>query len=158
MKKQTIVLFDIDYTLFDTGTFKKSNLLDHSLYSEVLPVIKELSKKYILGIFSEGETSFQKEKLRKTKILDLFIASHVNIVEKKDLMLEKILKKYKNYKIILVDDKLSVLHKAKMISPFISTIWVKRGKYAESQLPIENFSSDVIIENLKNIVSIIDKM
>lgn len=150
-----IVLFDIDYTLFDTDTFKQSNLQNHSLYDETHEVLNQLSKIAKLGIFSEGELEFQKNKLTKTKIKRYFKPKYTHIVEEKDANLQKILLKYKDNQLFLVDDKLMVLYRAKTLRPSIFTIWIKRGVYAKSQRPINNFTPDAIIENLKQAVSII---
>lgn len=155
MKKQKIVLFDIDYTLFDTDSFKKTNLQKHSVYDEVYDVLNQVSKKARLGIFSEGELEFQKEKLTKTKIKQYFKQKHTHIVEEKDTKLAEILLRYKDNRLFLVDDKLTILYKAKKLMPSIFTIWIKRGIYAKSQKPIDNFSPDATIENLKQVVTII---
>ena len=51
MNKKTIVLLDIDYTLFDTKTFKDSGLTNYILYDEVLQVLGRLRGTVELGIF-----------------------------------------------------------------------------------------------------------
>lgn len=155
MKKQKIVLFDIDYTLFNTDIFKKTQLQKHSVYEEVYSVLNQLSKIAKLGIFSEGDLNLQKTKLLKTDIHKYFSKEHIHIVPKKDEIIEGILQKYKNTTVFLVDDKLTVLYRAKTLMSSIFTIWVKRGIYAKSQRPINNFTPDAIIEDLKQAVSII---
>ncbi len=157
MSKPKIVLFDIDYTLFNTGIFKKTNLKKHFVYNEVNNVLAELSKVAILGIFSEGDLEFQKNKLLKTGIQKHFLKDYTHIAEKKEEMLRKILQKYKNNKIFLVDDKLSILHLAKTISPSLFTIWVKRGIYAKNQKEIPGFKPDAAVGNLRRIIFIIHK-
>lgn len=151
--KKKMVLFDIDYTLFNTATFKKTKLQKHTAYNEVENVLEQLLKIASLGIFSEGELEFQKSKLIKTNIQKYFLKRHTHIVEKKDAILRSLLLKYKNKKLFLVDDKLTILHKAKRIMPSVFTIWVKRGIYAKSQKPIENFTPNAIIKNLKELTS-----
>lgn len=153
--KKKIVFFDIDYTLFDTDFFRKSQLQKHSVYKEVYTVLQELSKIAKLGIFSEGQFEFQKAKLIKTDIRKYFNKKHIYILPEKETPLKEILLKYKGYDLFLVDDKLTILHRAKAIMPSLFTIWVKRGRYANSQKPIKNFVPDVIIEDLKDLVSII---
>lgn len=150
-----IVLFDIDYTLFDTDTFKQSNLKKHSLYNEVKDILKQVSKIAQIGIFSEGKIDFQKEKLFHTDIHSLFDKDLIHIVEKKDEVLKKVLEKYQHKQLILVDDKLTVLYLAKKHFPNVKTIWIKRGKYALSQEPIKDFDPDAIIENLSKLVKVI---
>ncbi|OGH23484.1 MAG: hypothetical protein A2629_00355 [Candidatus Levybacteria bacterium RIFCSPHIGHO2_01_FULL_41_15] len=155
MKYQKIILFDIDYTLFNTDVFKQTDLKKHSVYDEVNNVLKELGKVGILGIFSEGDLEFQKNKLFRTDIQKHFLKAHMHITEKKEKILKKVLRKYKDKKVFLIDDKLSILHLAKTISPSLFAIWVKRGMYAKNQKPIPEFKPDTEVENLKEIIPII---
>lgn len=66
--KKIMILFDIDYTLFDTENFKQSNLKSHLIYPEVKDVLSSLDKIAVLGILSEGDIVFQMEKLKRCKI------------------------------------------------------------------------------------------
>src|SRR3989344_3789437 len=109
MDKKPIVLFDIDYTLFDTGYFKESLRTKHKVYEEVKDVLGKLSKIAILGIFSEGDLEFQKKKLNQTGIEDYFEKDHTHIVLNKLSEFEKILRKYEDRITFFVDDKLSIL-------------------------------------------------
>jgi phosphoglycolate phosphatase-like HAD superfamily hydrolase len=155
MNKKTVVLLDIDYTLFDTKTFKDSGLTNYSLYSEVLGVLKKLKGTAILGIFSKGETEFQNTKLKQTGIKDFFNQDNVHVFEDKDVNINNVLEKYKDYRIFLVDDKLPVLYGAKTYNPAIFSIWVKRGPFAEKQEALEGFLPDATIENLSSLDKII---
>lgn len=150
-----IVLFDIDYTLFDTDHFKKTKLLKHKIYDEVIGVLDNLSKIATLGIFSEGNLDFQKEKLRKTDIKKYFDEINTHIVLDKLSEIKRVFIKYKNKKLFLVDDKLSVLYKVWKILPTASTIWVKRGIFAKEQKEIPGFRPTSEILNLKDVVKII---
>lgn len=151
MKK--VVLFDIDYTLFDTGAFKDSKRQTYKLYDEVEKVIKQVKNIADVGIFSEGQKDFQHDKLLKTNIKQYIVDDRLHIVAKKDDALKNILSKYKNVKLFLVDDKLSVLDAAKDYMSQIFTIWIKRGMYAESQEDIHGFSPDATVYNLEEIIS-----
>lgn len=151
-----IVIFDIDYTLFDTDTFKESNLTKHFVYKEVKSVLEQLSKISILGILSEGDVVLQSSKLRNTDINNFFHKDHIHIVSDKTLSLKAFLDKYKNDKIALVDDRLPILYDAKKYMPSIFSVWVKRGRFAMSQHPIEGFAPDAQISDLSKIVSLIN--
>lgn len=153
--KQKIVLFDIDYTLFDTEKFKDTNLQTFRLYEEAVDVLAKLKEKAYLGIFSEGNLDLQKTKLFRTKIHNSFTKKHTHIVMNKEQTLKEVLNKYKNYLVFLVDDKLTVLYQAKKLLPTLVTIWVKRGKYANAQEPIEGFTPDAIIRDLRELPKII---
>lgn len=154
---QKIVLLDIDYTLFDTDSFKQSNLRKHKLFDEVEKALKELSKIAKLGIFSEGNTLLQTSKLNKTGIMGYLTRDYIHVVERKEDHLGEIFTKYKKVKIFLVDDKLSVLCEASKVYSPLFTIWLKRGKYAFSQTPIENFVPNAIIKSLDEVVPIVLK-
>ncbi|MDO8621245.1 MAG: sugar phosphate nucleotidyltransferase [Candidatus Levybacteria bacterium] len=153
--QKSIVLFDIDYTLFDTRKFKDSQLQDYNIYEEVMGILMQLSGLVNLGIFSKGETDFQKTKLEKTGMMQFFKENNVHIFNDKDANLINVLEKYKDSKLFLVDDKLGILYSAKKHMPQVFTIWVKRGPFAKAQKPIEGFSPDEQVENLSEIVRIV---
>lgn len=157
MKTQTIILFDIDYTLYDTDKFKASNLQKHAVYSEVQYVLQKLAKTATLGIFSQGDLELQTMKLYKTNIVEHFSSSDIHIVEEKEKTLWEILKKYHAKKLYLIDDKLAILRQAKKIMPTIFTIWVKRGIYAKAQKTFEDFTPDAAVKNLQKVIVIIGK-
>ena len=151
-----VILFDIDYTLFDTALFKDSRLLQHKVYEEVIGVLDDLNKIAILGIFSEGDIDFQRRKLKQTNIDKYFEKDHTHIVLKKIDDLKRILKSYEDRQIFFVDDKLNILFDAKKSFSDVFTIWVKRGPFAESQKPILGFRPDAEVKNLSEVVSIIN--
>ena len=152
-----VVLFDIDYTLFDTANFKQSRLLEHKIYQEVISVLDSLKKIAILGIFSEGDLKFQTQKLVKTDIKKYFKEMHTHIVLNKLNDIKRVFEKYKDNKIFLIDDKLSILNKLKKIMPLCFTIWVKRGWYAQNQKEIPGFKPDATVDNLREVVKIISQ-
>jgi hypothetical protein len=155
-KSKKIVLFDIDDTLFNTARFKETNSTIFSLYDEVLHVLEALKDKADLGIFSEGEIALQKSKLSQTNIERYFLAEHVNIVAKKVDAIGKLAKKYKSAgKIFLIEDRLPILPLVKKNFPSLFTIWIKRGRYAPFQEPIDGFSPDAQVDTLKEIIPLI---
>jgi hypothetical protein len=146
MKKPTI-LFDIDYTLFNTYLFKKSKLTRFLLYKEVTDVLCRLSEIATLGIFSEGEEDFQLRKLEMTGVKDYFPREHTFIVSDKSFLIKDILAKYEHGPLFLVDDKLNILQKAKEENSEIFCFWVRRGFYAR-RTEIEDFLPDKHSPNL----------
>ncbi|MCL4418618.1 HAD hydrolase-like protein [Patescibacteria group bacterium] len=134
---------------------KKEELFEH-LYKEVDRVLEELSKDktLLIGIFSGGNKNFQKEKIKRQ--LNLFNKKHIHIFPYKKIELENMLKKYKNYKVFLIDDVLSILSKAKKIDKSIYAIWIKRGRFAKIAKKTEDFNPDKEVKNLNKIVSIIN--
>src|SRR5579862_7304574 len=117
-KRDIIILFDIDNTLFNTVKLKESNLTAFELYDEVKETLKELASVATLGIFSQGEIAFQNQKLEATKIKQYFLSEHTHIVEYKLEVMKEIFQKYKsNAKIFFVDDWIDMLRAAKKIDP-----------------------------------------
>jgi len=148
--KQTVILFDLDYTLFNTDIYR-DGLKDFSLYAEVENTLKNLADHAVLGIFSEGETDLQKLKITNTGLDKYFSDLHIHVFASKKDFFTFTARNYTGSKIILVDDKLEVLFSAKNDHPEIKTVWIKRGKYAENQQPIENFKPDLEVLDLKDL-------
>lgn len=158
MNKKPIVLFDIDYTLFDTAFFKQSGLSEHKIYAEVMQVLNSLNAVAELGIFSKGESKFQKTKLEKTGMAKFFEENNIHIFDDKDANLISVLGKYKDSKLFLVDDKLGILYSAKSHMDRVCTIWIKRGPFAQSQKEIVGFKPDATFKNLKNIPQFVENL
>ncbi len=155
MMRDKIVLFDIDYTLFDTAFFKKSNLLTHKIYKEVIEVLDSLNKIATLGIFSEGNIDFQRKKLKETNIDKYFEKNNTNIFLNKLDEMTVMMERYANRKVFFVDDKLNILYDLKKSFPEVFTIWLKRGPFAKNLREIPDFTSDAEVENLSEIISIV---
>lgn len=124
-------------------------------YEETIEVLSNLGKYVTIGIFSKGQTEFQKAKLKK--IVNLLSSSHIHITVDKHVALPKVLEMYKEENLYFVDDALDVLCDAKKMSSKTNVIWVKRGKYAQKQLDIEGFTPDAIIRDLRELLPIILK-
>lgn len=149
-----VMLFDLDYTLFNVDVFKQSGLTNFAIYDEVEETLENLKDNYVLGVFSEGEVELQKSKLKNTGIKKYFKDENVHIVENKPASVANVLNKYNVNNIFYVEDKLNVLFDAKKLTPSLFAIWMKRGRYAQNQKDIPGFKPDAEIENLKEVVRI----
>ena len=153
--ERKIILFDIDYTVFDMKLFGDSQVQTYKVYEEVHEVLEALKDVADLGIFSQGELAWQKRKLVETNIERYFLERHVHIVLSKEAEIEKIMKKYLDKgRLYIVDDRLPMLELAKKHHPEVFTIWIKRGKFAEEQEPID-FQADKTILNLRELLKIV---
>lgn len=155
--KKPIVLFDIDYTLFNVDLFKESKFTEFTLYDEVKEALNILGEIATLGILSEGELHLQRKKIEKTGIGKYFNNENIHIVSNKPENLRKILKEYVDESLFLVEDKLTILHVAKKMFPSIFTIWLRRGKYANEHREILGLQSDVAVDNLLEVASVVKK-
>lgn len=158
MSDKPVVLFDIDYTLFDTALFKNSNLTRYTVYGEVIDVLDKLKSIAELGIFSKGESEFQRDKLKNTNIGKFFKEFNTHIFLNKEDNLKQVLDNYNDRKILLVDDKLPVLQAAKLQSSLVIAIWLKRGPFAQNQKEIPGFKPDFRIDNLSEVVRIVQSV
>ncbi len=152
---EKVVLFDIDYTLFNTRVYKDSSLTHFSVYDEVIEVLREVSTMATVGVFSEGELEHQLRKLIATNIKEFIHDDHMHIFTKKLSALADVLINYQGKQLFFIDDKLEVLQAIKQMDPTIYTIWVKRGEYAESVPEIEGFQPDAEVIDLKKVIEII---
>lgn len=150
-----LILFDIDYTLFDTTTFKETSLSEFRLYDEVIPVLEQLTAYAELGIFSEGDIKMQKTKLAKTVIENHFKKDHIHISVKKIDSLSTIFPLYKGRDVYVVDDKASILFEIQKRYEGVKTIWVRRGPYAQNATLLPEFHPHATVDNLREILPII---
>lgn len=134
--------------------------LAKNFYEETRIVLKEISKIATVGIFSKGDERFQKEKI---KSFSRFLSENdINITLDKYNKLPEIIKKYEGDRLIIVDDMLKVLYTAKKLNEDIFTVWIKREisyePYLLNQAPIKDFTPDVTITNLKELIQFIQEM
>jgi len=133
--------------IFDQKNFKDN------LHKEVLTSLKILIELGEVGILSQGDKEFQHAKISHFK--HLLSSNHINILKNKKSDMVDVFENIQTYKIYFVDDMIDMLETAKKINPQITTIWMKRGRYAGSQKEIPGFTPDAEVENLSEVVRII---
>jgi len=147
------IYIDFDYTLFNVFKFvqdrKKGSLTDGKyskyLYSDAAPFINYAKKFGTPYIFSEGEVGFQKEKIFKTGINQLF-GDNLKIYGSYEKMLQVRTEDVKD-KVILVDDNPETITEALKLG--WKAIRIKRGKYKEGESMLK---PDYTVTTLKQIV------
>jgi FMN phosphatase YigB (HAD superfamily) len=145
---------DLDPKILEE-VWKDTSFLSEALYEEAEEVLRELSEKgYTLGIFSSGENDFQRSKI--AKIVHFFEEEHIHVHTLKDEKISEIVEKYKGKQVILIDDYIPVIEKAKQADSGIITMWMKRGRLSEMVAPSKEFPPDYIITNLKQLLPIAD--
>ena len=132
--------------------FDQKNFRDN-LHKEILISLKMLIELGEVGILSQGDKEFQHAKISHFK--HLLSRNHINIVKNKKSDMVDVFKNIQTYKIYFVDDILHMLETAKKINPQITTIWMKRGRYAQNQREIPGFTPDAEVENLSEVVKIV---
>jgi phosphoglycolate phosphatase-like HAD superfamily hydrolase len=104
---------------WDEDSFGECLLIDENF-------LKQIQEKAVVGIFSKGEINFQKKKIEKFD--NLINPEDIYIFEDKTVRISKVLARYRDYKIYVVDDNQKVLESFKQIDKFVYTILIKRGR------------------------------
>ncbi len=152
--------------LFDEFSFTRSEeelqkaivdekMLASCLYPEVKEAFITFSKHHEIeiGVFSSGDLEFQRQKV---KAISRFLhPSHMHIFVKKTEELDSIFRQYDRANIYVVDDLLKVLHQVKIHDKSIQTVWMKRGKWLQTQEKPEGFMADFEVESVKEVVGIV---
>lgn len=155
-------LLEVLHTRFPSKKISSKELLDvmyseefvsSYLYEETHAVIKEFEQLGELGIFSQGIERFQQLKVKQ--IAHLLKTHHIHIVPSKLSEIQRIFELYKEYEVFFLDDALPVLHAVKKAYPYVFTIWIKRGRYATIQEPIQGFIPNAVVKNLKEAENVI---
>lgn len=182
MKQKNLkyLIFDLDRTLFDTGTLinrmekpAKETVGAFTLeiaervnwnkikprdlvYPEVFKVLSSFQKKgYILYLWSDGDIEGQIFKLKFTGLDKFFSKDKRFIFEKdKEKKIPQILKKIpQKAEIWLFDDKPTKLRDSKILAPRIKTVLSCRGPWWQTE--VVNFEPDYKIKDLKDLKEIL---
>lgn len=131
--------------------FWDKSLFENKLYPDVIKTLEVFSHKedLILGILSTGDVRHQREKI--SQILHFFNEGDINIFSDKIAVLEGVLKKYHDFGIVVVDDRMEVLKRIKLINPLAKAVLICRGEITKEQ---NNF--DGIFTELRDILSLIN--
>lgn len=103
--------------------FLFSKSLDRYLFADV-SILKDLSEKFILGIFSKGDYDFQKNKLENIK--NLLNKSDIHIFTNKINHSKEIINLNLDSRLLFVDDDISVLENLNLVSDEINLILINR--------------------------------
>lgn len=134
--------------------FWNDEIYRKSLYAETKSILIEIKNRdIIIGILSTGHSRHQMQKIKI--ISDFFYKEHIHIFTDKIQNLDMIIDKYRNDRLIIVDDLPMVLSEAKKRNKAITTVFVKRDKKYETTKEIENFIPDKTIMNLHELEPIL---
>lgn len=112
----------IDLEILDQAVFKSQNFV---LYPETKEVLgRLLASGHSLGIYSEGVSKWQTEKIKLTSISDYFDIGLI-FIEKRKLSLESINKIPKGS--IVIDDRKEVLETLKQHRSDLMLVWINRN-------------------------------
>ncbi|MFA6088869.1 MAG: HAD-IA family hydrolase [Candidatus Woesearchaeota archaeon] len=157
LKKYNISLFKF---LFLTYDMKKRINKDKSkikIFQNIKPVVKELSKKYKIGIITKNKEDIVREILKKEKIESYFnFVITDKTIFKKEKTIKKTIKEHKlnNDEVIYIgDERRDVVSCKKANVKVISVTW---GFNSKKGLQKEN--PDYLVDKPKEILTIIKKI
>ncbi len=139
----------------DLGSeFWDESNFEQAIYPEVTSTFNQIkkNKNISIGIFSRGETKFQKRKIEILK--ESLDKKHVYIFANKLEEINMIINKYKDYQILIVDNLLEVLEFSKKVSKRITTVYIKRLSSLD-KVNQNIFKPDYEINNLEEVISIV---
>lgn len=126
--------------------FWNIDLFEENMYKDT-SVIRDLSRVATIGIFSKGDSDFQKQKL--TLFGELLDGENIHIYPNKINKINEVLEKYKDFQIYLIDNQNDVLIKAKEIFPEVYAILIDRNNSSRVDKVIVKIKS---LNELKSII------
>jgi len=126
------ILWDVD--LFEKNVYKDAS------------VVNDLSKTAIIGIFSKGDSKFQKQKIKFIKKL---ADENIHIFKDKTKNLKPVSENYKEFEVYLIDNEIEVLKVAKNIRSNLFAILIDRAGLEEVEKSIIKIKG---LEELKGII------
>ena len=129
------------HAIFDNYPFYKR------LYPYAIETLEYLSTMGLTVIVSDGDMVFQAEKIIKSKLAEA-VEGRVLLFMHKQEHLDEILRAYPADHYVMIDDHPQILHDSKRIMrDRLTTVFVKQGHYASSQLP-QGFVPDLTISHI----------
>lgn len=129
------------HSVFDNYPFYKA------LYPYALETLHYLRTLGLTVVVSDGDLSFQAEKIVNSHLADA-VEGRVLLFVHKQEHLDDVMKRYPADHYAIIDDKSQILFDAKkVLGNRLTTIFVKQGKYASSPLP-ENFTPDITVAHI----------
>lgn len=119
-----------------------------TLYPDALKVLENLRKLGKVYLFTEGDSTYQKEKIIKSGLSS--IVDGVFLFEQKIRHLPEIMKQFKDYTVVFIDDRAKYLSIEKSKFPKVITLNVKQGHYAKEDQ--NNYSGvDFTVDSLADL-------
>lgn len=133
--------------IYSQETFKES------YHQEVAHILKQLPSVAKLGIFSTNQKEFFLRKF--VMIEEYFDKEFIFVAHDKNDIIDTIIGFTEKYQVILVDDLIDMLQLVKEKNKDITTIWIRRGIYAEKVTDPTPFKPDFTFLDTSDILSVV---
>jgi FMN phosphatase YigB (HAD superfamily) len=122
----------------------------HVLYPQALETLTYLRTIGIPVIVSDGDLSFQAEKIFSSSIAEAVEGKVLLYVHKQE-HLQETMQRYPADHYVMIDDKPSILvDTKKVLGNKVTTVFVNQGKYAHAAPP-EGFAPDIRVEHIADL-------
>jgi phosphoglycolate phosphatase-like HAD superfamily hydrolase len=135
----------IDPIIIEQEFFNPAHFIE-ALFPEIIATLETLSKTHRLGIFSQGNRSWQEQKLSLSGI-DQYFDPQLKLIAQRKLALEVINQLKKNSSV--VDDTFVVITTVASQRPDLQLFWLHRGA---AEQPTEAIDPSVFVINSLSIV------
>lgn len=126
--------------------FWNIDLFEENMYKDT-SLVRDLSKVAVIGIFSKGDSDFQKQKI--TFFGDFLDNDNIYIFPDKLSKINEVLGQYNNFQVYLIDNENDVLTRAKDLFPDIYAILIDRKNDKKETEKILKIKS---LNDLKSII------
>lgn len=121
-----------------------------ALYPHTLETLRYLRTLGLTVIVSDGDMVFQPEKIFRSDLAEA-VDGRVLIYTHKQQHLQEIMQQYPADHYVMIDDKPQILADTRsIIGDRMTTVFVKQGKYATNQQPI-NFTPDISVLHIADL-------
>lgn len=134
--------------------FSSPDIFSSCLYPDARLTLDLMSRHFHTGVFSSGDVFFQRMKIRGSGIEPYFRPEHINILERKSINIPKIIDKYRGFNLAIVDDRASVIEKARELRTDVVGIWIDRKKFSHEVPSRTEFSPNFEVKDLQSIPKI----
>jgi FMN phosphatase YigB (HAD superfamily) len=143
-----------------TKVFADKSIFKTCLYPNTVRILKKLSRQFRLGIFSKGYEPFQLFKTEASK--ELFALLDKNLIfiyRNKKKYLPNILKRFKDNRLIIVDDSQETIKSFLKLNPKMIAVWVKRSKKysADKESMTKKLNLPYVINKLDQLFMLLGK-
>ena len=126
----------------------------HALYPKAIQVLKYLKTLGKVVIFTEGDSVYQKRKIEQSGLASF--VDEIALYEHKLEHIGELIKRYKEYKIVIVEDKYDTLLRIKKQFPRIFTIEVCQGHYATTDHK-KHSELDMTVDSISDLMTLSTK-
>jgi FMN phosphatase YigB (HAD superfamily) len=128
-----------------------SKVLENSIHHDAANALTDFNKLGDVILFSQGEKNMQEAKIASIR----HFFNEVHILDDKKGAMKGLFDRYTKEKIYFVDDMLPMLREATLTNKSIVTIWIRRGRHAQTIVSLPDFLPTTVVDTLTQAVAFV---